>query len=135
MTNEELTLLEELKAKPTRELKPAEKAKLKSLARLAKKEQKAEAPKPKRNETFGVTPTTKLAAVPFRISNEEKKIMTDTAKRVEGTELFYDRLGGKDDLSNNTQMRAALRAYEKLSDEEKVEAIREAKLSMARSQR
>lgn len=61
--------------------------------------------------------------------------MTDTAKRIAGTELFYDRLGGKDDLSNNTQMRAALRAYDKLSDEEKVESIREAKLSMARAQR
>ena len=135
MTNEEIALLEELKAKPTRELKPAEKAKLKSLERLAKKEVKAAEPKPTRNETFGVTPTTKLSAVPFRISNEEKSIMTDAAKRIAGTELFYDRLGGKDDLSNNTQMRAALRAYEKLSDEEKVEMIREAKLSMARAQR
>ncbi|MFL7036457.1 hypothetical protein BCS71_25305 (plasmid) [Vibrio lentus] len=135
MTNEDKALLEDLKGKPTRELKPAEKAKLKSLERLAKKEQQAEAPKPKRNNTFGVTPTTKLASVPFRISGEEKSIMTDTAKRITGTELFYDRLGGKDDLSNNTQMRAALRAYEKLSDEEKVEAIREAKLSMARAQR
>ncbi|HAS6054695.1 TPA: hypothetical protein I7122_18350 [Vibrio vulnificus] len=134
MNNEELTLLAELKAKPTRDLKPAEKAKLKSLEQLAKKAEKAATPKPTRNETFGVTPTTKLTAVPFRISNEEKSIMTETAKKIAGTAIFYDRLGGKDDLSNNMQMRAALRAYEKLSVEEKVEAIREAKLSMARSQ-
>ncbi|POC19555.1 hypothetical protein [Vibrio vulnificus] len=134
MNNEELTLLAELKAKPTRELKPAEKAKLKSLERLAKKEEKSAAPKPKRNETFGVKPTTKLVGVPFRISEIDKKVLTDARDRIGGSELFYDRLGNANDLSNNMQMRAAIWAYEALSDEEKVEYIRKAKLAMVRFQ-
>ncbi|EHZ7344574.1 hypothetical protein K6O87_004158 [Vibrio vulnificus] len=131
MTNEERELYEELKAKP--QLKPAEKAKLKALEKKAANDKKNDTPKPKRNETFGLTATTKLASVPFRISEIEKKIMTDSRAQIEGTELFYDKLGGKDDLSNNMQMRAALWAYAALSPEQKVEMIRKAKLSMVRT--
>lgn len=131
MTNEQARELAQLRAKD--KLSPTEKAKLKSLERIEKKHQASDKPKPARNATFGITPTTKLTAVPFRISGQEKTIMTDTALRIKNTELFFDRLGGKDDLSNNMQMRAALLAYNDLSDEDRVEYIRKAKLAMARA--
>ncbi|EOC5887553.1 hypothetical protein ACI495_004423 [Vibrio vulnificus] len=131
MTNEERELYEELKAKP--QLKPAEKAKLKALEKKADNAKRAGSAKPKRNETFGLTPTSELPKVLFRISEIEKKIMADSRSRILFTELFYERLSGKTDLSNNMQVRAALWAYEALTDEQKVEMIRKAKRSMGRA--
>lgn len=135
MTNEEQQQLDELRASPS--LTPAQKAKLKSLERKEKKAQQNDTPKPKRNTTFGIVPTTKLVSLPFRISPAEKQIMIDrrNAIKSEDAMLFAERLGGKDDLSNNMQMRAALLLMKNCSNEEVVEAIREVKLSMIRGQK
>ncbi|MBV7264346.1 hypothetical protein KCG43_20245 [Photobacterium sp. WH24] len=135
MTNDEQQQLDELRA--SQSLTPAQKAKLKSLERKEKKAHQNDTPKTKRNATFGIVPTTELVSLPFRISPAEKQIMIDrrNAIKSEDAMLEAERLGGKDDLSNNMQMRAALWLMKSCSNEEVIEAIREVKLSMIRGRK
>lgn len=128
MTNEQQQQLIELRAKA--KLLPAEKATLKNLERLEKKEQS----KPATNNVFATKPTTKIQPLPIRFSKAERTGLSELGKDLKRNNLalIIEELGSENEINETKLIRAAILLMKERSQEEIINAIKEVKLNMIR---
>lgn len=134
LTNEDQSLLDELKAK--NKLSPGERAQVKSLERKDKASQKKEANKSssKPQNVFAVKSTTKVSPLPIRFLEPERtglKTLADDITSENLNEVIME-LGDTREINETKLVRAAVLLLKQHSNSEIIKAIKEIKLQMLR---
>ncbi len=135
LTNEEQTLLNELREKS--KLAPSERAKLKNLERKEKAAKKeADKGEAKSKNVFAVKSTTKISPLPIRFLPHERaglRTLADDIKMDSLNEIIEELgLEGEKEINETKLVRAAVFLLKQRSHSEIIKAIKEIKLQMLR---